>query len=111
MFKNPRLTQLQLKLKAEFKSPEQALKDPRCNKVAAWVMQSLWDPQSPHAAPLADPDLQRPGVTAPIIGPRTMQQLEEALPAVTLKLDEKTMTRLDEIWPGPGGEAPEAYAW
>ncbi len=55
--------------------------------------------------------LHRPGVTAPIVGPRTMAQLEEALHAAALKLDGATLERLDQIWPGPGGEAPEAYAW
>ncbi|HEV2364564.1 MAG TPA: aldo/keto reductase [Caulobacteraceae bacterium] len=51
------------------------------------------------------------GVTAPIIGPRTMAQLETCLEALELKLDEPTLKRLDEIFPGPGGAAPEAYAW
>ncbi|HYG68780.1 MAG TPA: aldo/keto reductase [Anaeromyxobacteraceae bacterium] len=55
--------------------------------------------------------LHRPGVTAPIVGPRTVAQLDEALHAATLKLDADTLARLDAIWPGPGGEAPEAYAW
>jgi aryl-alcohol dehydrogenase-like predicted oxidoreductase len=55
--------------------------------------------------------LHRPGVTAPIVGPRTAGQLDEALHATTLKLDEATLAKLDAIWPGPGGEAPEAYAW
>jgi len=50
-------------------------------------------------------------VTAPIIGPRTMKQLEEALPVMDLKLDDAALKRLDEIWPGPGGPAPEAYSW
>jgi aryl-alcohol dehydrogenase-like predicted oxidoreductase len=50
-------------------------------------------------------------VTAPIIGPRTMKQLDETLPAVDLKLDQGALKRLDEIWPGPGGPAPEAYSW
>jgi hypothetical protein len=31
--------------------------------------------------------------------------------ALDLKLDKATMKRLDEIWPGPGGPAPEAFAW
>jgi len=52
-----------------------------------------------------------PVVTAPIIGPRTIEQLTGALRALELKLDEATLKKLDEIWPGPGGEAPEAYAW
>jgi aryl-alcohol dehydrogenase-like predicted oxidoreductase len=55
--------------------------------------------------------LHRPGVTSPIVGPRTLAQLDEAIRASALKLDEAAMKRLDEIWPGPGGEAPEAYAW
>jgi aryl-alcohol dehydrogenase-like predicted oxidoreductase len=50
-------------------------------------------------------------VTGPIIGPRTIQQLDGSLRALELKLDEDAMKRLDEIFPGPGGPAPEAYAW
>jgi aryl-alcohol dehydrogenase-like predicted oxidoreductase len=53
----------------------------------------------------------RPGVTAPIIGPRTMAQLESGIHALDVELSERVLTRLDEIWPGPGGPAPEAYAW
>jgi aryl-alcohol dehydrogenase-like predicted oxidoreductase len=55
--------------------------------------------------------LANPTVTAPIIGPRTLKQLEGSMRALDLTLDEDTMARLDEIWPGPGGAAPEAYAW
>ncbi len=55
--------------------------------------------------------LHHPAVTAPIIGPRTLAQLEGALPALTLRLTPEALTRLDDIWPGPGGPAPEAYAW
>ena len=55
--------------------------------------------------------LHNPVVTAPIIGPRTMQQLEDSFKVPDLKLDEKTLAKLDDIFPGPGGEAPEAYAW
>jgi len=55
--------------------------------------------------------LAQPGVTAPIVGPRTMEQLESAMTAATRTLDEETKKRLDAIWPGPGGAAPEAYAW
>ena len=50
-------------------------------------------------------------VTAPIIGPRTMEQLTQSLRSLELKLDADALKRLDDIWPGPGGEAPEAYAW
>jgi aryl-alcohol dehydrogenase-like predicted oxidoreductase len=55
--------------------------------------------------------LYQPIVTAPIIGPRTLDQLDESLIAMDLKLDEETLKKLDEIWPGTGGPAPEAYAW
>jgi len=55
--------------------------------------------------------LANPAVTAPIIGPRTLGQFEDALRSVELKLDDATMTRLHEIFPGPGKPAPEAYAW
>ncbi len=55
--------------------------------------------------------LANPVVTAPIIGPRTMDQLTGAMRALELTLDDQTRTSLGEIWPGPGGEAPEAYAW
>ncbi|UCF59766.1 MAG: aldo/keto reductase [Anaerolineaceae bacterium] len=55
--------------------------------------------------------LNNPDVTAPIIGPRTLEQLEGNLKALELELDDEILKKLDEIWPGPGGEAPEAYAW
>jgi aryl-alcohol dehydrogenase-like predicted oxidoreductase len=55
--------------------------------------------------------LHQPVVTAPIIGPRTLEQLDGALRATEIRLDEKALARLDEIFPGPGGPAPEAYAW
>lgn len=55
--------------------------------------------------------LHNPIVTAPIIGPRTMEQLESSLRALEIKLSETALKSLNEIWPGPGGEAPEAYAW
>jgi aryl-alcohol dehydrogenase-like predicted oxidoreductase len=52
-----------------------------------------------------------PAITAPIIGPRTMHQLTEILHALEIKLTDDILARLDLIWPGPGGPAPEAYAW
>jgi aryl-alcohol dehydrogenase-like predicted oxidoreductase len=55
--------------------------------------------------------LNEPTVTAPIIGPRTGEQLTGSLRALELKLAPEQLKRLDEIWPGPGGAAPEAYAW
>jgi aryl-alcohol dehydrogenase-like predicted oxidoreductase len=55
--------------------------------------------------------LHNPAVTAPIIGPRTVAQLESAVRATEITLDEDLLKRLDGIFPGPGGEAPWAYAW
>ncbi|WP_420594154.1 aldo/keto reductase [Deinococcus sp.] len=55
--------------------------------------------------------LHNPVVTAPIIGPRTQEQLDGALRAIEIKLTGEVLKKLDDIWPGPGGQAPEAYAW
>lgn len=55
--------------------------------------------------------LKNPVVTAPIIGTRTMKQLHETVKAVDIDLNDEIMKKLDEIWPGPGNQAPEAYAW
>ena len=55
--------------------------------------------------------LKNPVVTAPIIGPRTQEQLAGSLRALEIDVNDALLKRLDEIWPGPGGEAPNAYAW
>jgi aryl-alcohol dehydrogenase-like predicted oxidoreductase len=55
--------------------------------------------------------LSNPVVTAPILGPRTVAQLEGSMRALEVALDDGVLRRLDEIFPGPGGPAPEAYAW
>jgi aryl-alcohol dehydrogenase-like predicted oxidoreductase len=55
--------------------------------------------------------LKNPVVTAPIIGPRTMEQLTGSLRALEIQFTEEQLKTLDDIWPGPGGAAPEAYAW
>lgn len=55
--------------------------------------------------------LHNPAVAAPIIGPRLKEQLLDSLRAPEIVLSEETLARLDKIWPGPGAEAPEAYAW
>jgi aryl-alcohol dehydrogenase-like predicted oxidoreductase len=55
--------------------------------------------------------LHNPVVTAPIIGPRTAEQLQNTLRCTELKLEAPILERLDTIFPGPGGEAPKAYAW
>jgi aryl-alcohol dehydrogenase-like predicted oxidoreductase len=54
--------------------------------------------------------LSRPGVTGPIVGPRTVEQLESALRSVELELSGELLAELDEIFPGPG-PSPEAFAW
>jgi aryl-alcohol dehydrogenase-like predicted oxidoreductase len=50
-------------------------------------------------------------VTAPIIGPRTIEQLDATLRATEIKIDTAALAKLDEMFPGPGKPAPEAYAW
>lgn len=55
--------------------------------------------------------LSRPGVTAPVLGPRTVAQLTSALDALEVELSTDTLAVLDELFPGPGGEAPDAYTW
>ncbi len=55
--------------------------------------------------------LHQKAVTAPIIGPRTLEQLDRSLRALEITLTGEILARLDEVFPGPGGAAPEAYAW
>ena len=55
--------------------------------------------------------VHQPGVTGPIIGPRTVEQLESAVSALEIRLSDDDLSALDELFPGPGGQAPEAYAW
>ncbi len=52
----------------------------------------------------------QPGVTAPLAGPRTMEQFDAAVRATSVELDAGMLSVIDEIFPGPG-PAPEAYAW
>jgi aryl-alcohol dehydrogenase-like predicted oxidoreductase len=55
--------------------------------------------------------LHNPVVTAPIVGPRTLEQLDSALGALDVHLADDVLAELDGIFPGPGGPAPQAYAW
>jgi len=55
--------------------------------------------------------LHQPAVTSPIIGPRTMEQLTSAVQSLDLSLSPEQCRELEQIFPGPGGAAPEAYAW
>ena len=54
--------------------------------------------------------LHQEGVTGPIIGPRTEDQLDDAQHAITVHLGEDVLKRLDDIFPGYQ-PAPEHYAW
>ncbi len=54
--------------------------------------------------------LHQPAVTAPIVGPRTMEQLDSAERALGVVLDEASLAKLDDIFPGHKS-APEDYAW
>ncbi|MEU7863503.1 aldo/keto reductase [Nonomuraea sp. NPDC049141] len=54
--------------------------------------------------------LKQPAVTGPIIGPRTLEQLDGSLRTLEIELDEQALARLDEIFPGHK-TAPEDYAW
>ncbi len=55
--------------------------------------------------------LTNPAVTAPIVGPRTLAQLDGAMGALDVVLTDELLAELDRIFPGPGGPAPQAYAW
>jgi len=55
--------------------------------------------------------LHNPVVTSPIIGPRNLEQLDGTLRGLEIELADEVVARLDEIFPGPGGPAPEAWAW
>ena len=54
--------------------------------------------------------LHQPAVAAPVVGPRTQDQLDSALRALDLALEPSALQRLDDIFPGYR-TAPEEYAW
>lgn len=64
--------------------------------------------QTPAAVALAWL-LHQSAVTSPIIGPRTPQQFDNCIGALDISLSKETLDRIDEIFPGPGAPAPEAY--
>ena len=55
--------------------------------------------------------LSNPVVTSPIIGPRTGEQLDDAVAALDVTLADETLAELDRLFPGPGGPGLEAWAW
>ena len=69
----------------------------------------------PHKIDISPADLalawvaNQSSVTAPIVGPRTMAQLESSVKAIEIKLEKDALDELDELFPGPGGPALEAY--
>ncbi len=80
-------------------------------KLQAWETLCVELGEPPAAVALAWL-LHQPGVTCPIIGPRTMVQLDGAsLRALQVKLSIDTLGEIDKIFRGPGGTAPEAYSW
>jgi len=54
--------------------------------------------------------LAQPGITSPIIGPRTLQQLETSTRALEINFKEESLSKLDAIFP-PAGQSPQYYAW
>jgi aryl-alcohol dehydrogenase-like predicted oxidoreductase len=100
------------------KAKEGRRKDPRVQKqlkenyakYAAWEKLCSKMGEEPANVALAWL-LHQEVVTAPIIGPRTMAQLEGSLRALKIKFSPDTLKKIDAIFPGPGGAAPKAYAW
>ena len=82
---------------------------PQLERWEEFCAQRGWSPSNTALAWL----LSRPGVTAPIIGPRTLHQLTDTLPCLDIPLSEADSVHLDEIFPplGNGGPGPEAWAW
>ncbi len=91
--------------------PSLPIRDPKFyERVAAY--EALCDEAGLAPADVAQAwVLANPDVTCPIVGPRTVEQLESSIKGMEVKLSADMMAKLDEIFPGPGGEAPEAYAW
>ncbi len=52
--------------------------------------------------------LHQPAVTAPIVGPRTLEQLTGALRALDVTLDEKALAAAGRDLPGPGRRGPRS---
>ncbi|RQX13101.1 hypothetical protein DLJ58_04370 [Micromonospora arida] len=54
--------------------------------------------------------LRNPVVCTTIVGASMIDELRSDLDALSVRLDDEVMERVDQIWPGPG-EAPQSYAW
>jgi aryl-alcohol dehydrogenase-like predicted oxidoreductase len=80
------------------------------DKLKAWEGFCQQRGESPAAVGLAWL-LANEAVTAPVIGPRSVEQLDSGLAALDIELSTEALAQLDQIFPGPGNQAPEAYAW
>jgi aryl-alcohol dehydrogenase-like predicted oxidoreductase len=54
--------------------------------------------------------IHQDGITSPIIGPRTFQQLNSSMRSMEVKFDNESLEKLDVIFP-PAGQSPQYYAW
>jgi len=54
--------------------------------------------------------IHQAGITSPIIGPRTIEQLKSSMRSLEIKFDNESLEKLDGIFP-PAGQAPQYYAW
>ena len=85
------------------------LKEEKGDQLTAW--ENLCDELGEQPADVALAwTLTRSFVTAPIIGPRTIEQLDGSLRALEIELNAETLAKIDEIFPG-FKTAPEHYAW
>ena len=55
--------------------------------------------------------MRHPAVTAPIIGPRTMEQLDSQLPALEVSLSDDVLDRIDEIVAPGQSVNPDERGW
>jgi aryl-alcohol dehydrogenase-like predicted oxidoreductase len=93
----------------------------RVSRLCLGTMNFEWRTTEPDSSTIMDRAadvalawlLSRPGVTAPIIGPSTADQVTAAVRALAVTLDGSVLARLDELFPpvGTGGPGPEAWAW
>lgn len=54
---------------------------------------------------------EQPAVSAPIVGPLSLEQLGGSVRALEIELTKEPLAKLDALFPGPGGATPEACAW
>ena len=54
--------------------------------------------------------IHQAGITSPIIGPRTIQQLKTSMRSLEIKFGNESFKKLDDIFP-PAGQSPQYYAW